>query len=88
VWMTKKDPLSRVSSKGGGQEWLAGRETPPSRVSSEGGDEGLVGGQTVPSISHFERGRGAGVSTESSPPPSHVSSEGGNGGVRKPFTSD
>ncbi len=61
--LTKKDPSARVLSDGGGQGWLTGRKTPPSCVSSEGGDEGLVGGQTVSSILHFERGRGAGVST-------------------------
>jgi hypothetical protein len=63
-----------------------GRKTPLSRVSSEEGDEGLVGGKTVPSVSHFEQGRGTGVSTESSPPPSHISSEEGDGGVRKSST--
>jgi hypothetical protein len=68
------------------RDWLEGKQSPPSRISSKGGDEGLVGGQTVPSVSHFERGRGAGVSTESSPPPSHVSSERGDGGVRAYIT--
>jgi hypothetical protein len=47
----------------------------------------LISGQENPSVSHFKRGRGAGVSTESSLPPSHVSSEGGDGGVKKPLTS-
>jgi hypothetical protein len=76
VWVTRKDPsVSRFERERGTR--VVGRQENPS-VSSEGGDEGLVGGKTVPSVSHFKRGRGA--------PPSHVSSEGGDGGVRKSST--
>jgi hypothetical protein len=88
VWVTKRPLRPRFERRRGlvtGRECERQKKTPPLAFRATEGDKG--GWQENPSVSHFERGRGAGVSTERSPPPSHVSSEGGDGGVRRPSTS-